>query len=159
MLKLQSAMEYLTTYGWAILIIGIALVVIFTLVGSGATQPPQECLLPAGFSCLNYYMTQNGVLQLNLLQSTQYPISITAVGCNNPESVSMMNSANQILFHTANVPIGANDSFSVQCFTNTTAYFGKIDSVYSGYVIINYTNAYTNFPNTIYGRLVVKVIK
>src|SRR5271154_1936866 len=104
MLKLQSAMEYLTTYGWAILIIGIALIVIFSLVSSGATQPPQQCLLPAGFSCLNYYMTQNGMLQLNLLQSTQYPITITSVGCNNPESVTRMDyPANQPYFaSTAN---------------------------------------------------------
>jgi len=149
------------TYGWAILIIGIALVVLFSLISGGAAQPAQECLLPAGFSCLNYFITQNGMLQLNLLQSTQYPITITAVGCNNPESVSQMDyPANQPYFAIpVNVPIGANYSFAIQCYSNSSAYFGNINSEYSGYVIINYTNAYTEFPNTIYGRIVAKVLK
>lgn len=158
-MKLQSAMEYLTTYGWAILIIGIALVVIFSLFPQ--TTQSQECILPAGFSCLNYFMAQNGMLQLNLLQATQYPIQITAVGCSNPETVSRMDyPANQPYFSApVNVPIGTNDTLDIQCYTNTTAYFGKINSVYSGYVTLNYTNAYTDFPNTVYGRVVVKVVK
>src|SRR5271155_5865269 len=110
MLKLQSAMEYLTTYGWAILIIGLALAVLFALISSGATEPTQQCLFPAGFSCINYFMAQNGMLEINLLQSTQYPITITAIGCNNPESVARMDyPANQpYLSVPVNVPIGAN---------------------------------------------------
>ncbi len=153
-------MEYLTTYGWAILIIGLALVVLFNLVRSpGSTITPQ-CLPPAGFSCISYYMSQNGMLQLNLLQSTQYPITITAIGCNNPESVAKMDyPASQPVNSIMNIPIGSNASFSIQCYSNSTPYFGGIGSVYSGFLVINYTNAYTNFPNTIYGRLIVKVAK
>src|SRR5271154_5956592 len=105
-MKLQSAMEYLTTYGWAILIIAIALAVLFDLISTAAAGPPQTCLLPAGFSCQNYFMAQNGLLTLNLLQSTQNPISVTAIGCNNPESVSHMDygaaPANQMDFVPTN---------------------------------------------------------
>ena len=36
---------------------------------------------------------------------------------------------------------------------------GQINQYYNGYVIINYTNAYTNFPNTVYGKIDVKIIK
>ena len=133
MLKLQSAMEYLTTYGWAILIIGIALVVIFGLI----SQQPQSqtCLPPAGFSCINYFMAQNGLLYLNLLQATQDPIQITALGCNTPESVGQMdygtsyNTGNQVdTFPTtapANIPIGANYTFAVQCYSGTTRFLAR----------------------------------
>lgn len=161
-MKLQSALEYLTTYGWAILIIGIALVVLFSLVNAD-TVPTQECVLPAGFACISYYMSQNGMLTLNLLQSTQYPISVTAVGCNSPEGVNQMDyPANQPWFNgaaPANIPIGANETFQIQCFSNSTKYYAKINQVYTGYIIVNYTNAYTEFPNTIYGRIVAKITK
>lgn len=158
MMKLQSAIEYLTTYGWAILIISIALIVIFSLISSHPQS--QECLLPSGFSCINYFMAQNGLLTLNFLQSTQYPIQLTAVGCNNPEAIGQMDSANQVDFAVpANIPIGSNYTASIQCFSNSTAFSGQINQYYSGYVVLNYTNAYTDFPNTIYGRINVKIIK
>ena len=48
-MKLQSAVEYLTTYGWAILIIAIVIMALFEII-AGAPQA-QECILPAGFSC------------------------------------------------------------------------------------------------------------
>ncbi len=158
-MKLQSAMEYLTTYGWAILIIGLVLAVLFGLVSQSAQGPAQQCILPAGFSCINYYMSQNGMLVLNLLQSTQDPVQVTAVGCNNPESVSYMAypSSQPYFSVPVNMPIGSNSTFYIQCYSNSSAYFGNIGGIYSGYVIINYTNAYTEFPNTIYGKLVVKV--
>lgn len=154
-------MEYLTTYGWAILIIALALAVVFSIIPT--SNPSQQCSLPAGFSCINYYIAQNGLLEINLLQSTSDPIEITALGCNNPESIGQMDyPVNQPLFTMpVNVPIGANYSFAVQCYSGTanTPFFGKINSEYSGYLTINYTNSYTNFPSTVYGKLVVKVIK
>lgn len=172
--KLQSAMEYLTTYGWAILIIGLAIAVLFELISGATSNPTQVCSPPAGFSCPTFFMSQNGLLQFNLLQATQSPISITALGCGNSQAVALSRmdytpmlttppSGNQLdtfpITMPANVPIGANETFSVQCYSNNTAYFGQINNVYSGYVTVNYTNAYTQFPNTIYGKVVVKVSK
>lgn len=153
-MKLQSAVEYLTTYGWAILIISIVILALFEIV-SGAPQV-QECILPAGFSCPSFYMATNGMLFINLVQSTQYPIQVSALGCVNPESLSHMIPVNQITSAPANVinmPIGSNRTFTFQCYSNNTAFSGPIKSVYSGYLIINYTNAYTDFPNTVYGSI------
>lgn len=155
MFKLQSALEYLTTYGWAILIIAVALLVLFNLIGNPSVQ--SQCILPAGFSCIYYYMAQNGMLTLNFLQSTQYPITLTSVGCANPQNLYSMDPANQPYFSPpANIPIGANYIVTIRCFSNNTGFFGRIGQAYSGYVVLNYTNAYTQFPNTIYGRITVK---
>ena len=161
-MKLQSAIEYLTTYGWAILIIAIVIVALFEIV-TGAPQV-QTCILPAGFFCPSFYMSTNGIsdnIVINLVQATQYPIEVTALGCVNPESLSNMipvNEINVIPPNTAlNMPIGSNQTFNLQCYSNGTAYYGAVKSVYSGYLIINYTNAYTGFPNTAYGSVRVVV--
>ena len=50
--KGQSAMEYLMTYGWAILIIAIVLAALFSLgVFGGGLGLPNACIAQSGFSC------------------------------------------------------------------------------------------------------------
>jgi hypothetical protein len=163
-MKLQSAIEYLSTYGWAILILSIVGVVFFTFINVSSSSP-QECILPAGFSCQNFFMTQNGLLTLNLLQTTSDPIGVTAIGCTNPQSFSYDLPVNQVTNPPATglpvnileMPIGSNYIFSnIQCYSNGTAFFGRIGSIFTGYVEINYTNSYTGIPGTIYGKISVK---
>jgi len=48
--KAQSAMEYLMTYGWAILVVLIALGALFYL-GVFSPKTPSTCSVPAPFSC------------------------------------------------------------------------------------------------------------
>ncbi len=49
--KLQSAMEYLMTYGWAILIIAIVMVALFSLGILGGSPLGTSCLPQSGFEC------------------------------------------------------------------------------------------------------------
>ncbi len=58
----QSAMEYLMTYGWAILIIAVVLAALFELgVFNGSNLAPQACITQAGFTCTNFVYTANGI--------------------------------------------------------------------------------------------------
>ena len=58
----QSAMEYLMTYGWAILIIAVVLAALFELgVFNGPQSLPQACIAQAGFICKNPIYTANGI--------------------------------------------------------------------------------------------------
>ena len=50
-MKGQSAMEYLMTYGWAILIIAIVLVALFELGIFGGSTLPTACVAQSGFVC------------------------------------------------------------------------------------------------------------
>ena len=45
--RMQSALEYLTTYGWALLIVAIVAVALFLLAKPTQTQ---ECALPGDFA-------------------------------------------------------------------------------------------------------------
>ena len=60
--KAQSAMEYLMTYGWAILIIAVVLAALFELgVFNGSNLAPQACIAESGFICKNPVYTANGI--------------------------------------------------------------------------------------------------
>ena len=60
--RLQSAMEYLMTYGWAIPIIAVVLAALFELgVFNGSNLAPQACIAQAGFVCKNPIYTANGI--------------------------------------------------------------------------------------------------
>ena len=57
----QSAMEYLMTYGWAILIILIALGALFYL-GVFSPSTPSTCFIQAPFVCKDVIINDNGIL-------------------------------------------------------------------------------------------------
>ncbi len=155
-MKVQSAIEYLTTYGWAIMIMAVVLSALYFLgLFNPGTFAGQECLLPAGFSCTNIYLFPNGLLNINLMQVTQSPINITGIGCSSNQSLIHMQTysvSNQIY-----MPIGSNYTFSVFCYTSNSIYTGKLGSLYNGYLIINYTSTTTGFPHMITGQLIARV--
>lgn len=155
--KLQSAMEYLITYGWLLLVVGVVLAVLFSL---GTFNPSKfvsnECLLPAGFSATNLQLFQNGTLYINLLQVTQSTVNVTAIGCAQNISVANMESftptANEIA-----IPIGGNYTFSMPCrYANDTAIQNGAGTAFEGYVAINYTDTVSSLPHTTFCRLFVK---
>src|SRR5271157_2282024 len=93
-IKAQSAMEYLTTYGWAILILTLVLVVIWQLKLLNPTSfAPNTCVFPASFGCLSTSIAAStGYLTINLEQALQTPVNITAIGCNDAGTVTNMQS-------------------------------------------------------------------
>ena len=61
-MKAQSAMEYLMTYGWAILIIAVVLAALFELgVFNGSNLAPQACIAQAGFQCTSLIYNSLGI--------------------------------------------------------------------------------------------------
>lgn len=156
-MKLQSAMEYLITYGWAILIISIVLAALFSL---GVFNPSQfagqECVLSSGFSCLSYLLFPNGTLSLNLLQSSGKAVNITSLGCDTIETTSYMHAPNNPPSNQVYMPIGSNYTFPVTCYSNGSVASPAVSSLFNGYLAVNYTETTTGFPHTIYGRIVVK---
>lgn len=153
--KAQSAMEYLITYSWAIIIIGITLGALYAL---GVFTPSNiintECIFPADFGCLTSILYQNGTLVINMQQTTTSSINVTAVGCNAAgvtTNMTQYSTSNQIYLN-----IGGNASFSTQCYANGTVYTSFPNTVYKGYVLMNYTNLQTGFRHVVIGKLIAK---
>ncbi len=160
--RLQAAMEYLMTYGWAILIIAIVLLALFTLgIFTPGTYLNPTCYLPAGFNCQSVFLASNGIATINLQQTTPEPINITAMGCNANNTVANMIPVNQMpIVPTVNairLQIGANYTFKVQCYAGNSKYSAPISTILKGWLYLNYTELTSGFPHTIGGQLIAKV--
>jgi hypothetical protein len=153
--KAQSAVEYLTTYSWAIIIIAITLGALYALgLFSPSSFISNQCIFPADFGCLNDFFYANGIVFLNIEQATDSPINVTAIGCNASGLAS-----NMTLFQGANqmyIPIGSNSTFSASCYANGSVYTSQPGSLYRGYVVLNYTSLQTGFQHVLIGRIIEK---
>ncbi len=92
--KLQSAMEYLMTYGWAILIIAIALSALFAL---GVFKPTvtNACIADSGYLCASPVMNTSGYLSVEFGTYNTQGMAITGLGCSKssaaPSSMTAVN--------------------------------------------------------------------
>jgi hypothetical protein len=154
--KAQSAVEYLSTYGWAILVLALVLA---ALVGLGIFSPQSfvntSCTFPAEISCLSsIFYSSNSVLAINIQQATTGPIEVTAIGCNNQSTYTNMQvqSGNGIF-----IGIGGNYTFSVQCY-GAASVIPTVSpgQIYKGQVLVNYTDIQSNFPHSAIGQLITK---
>jgi hypothetical protein len=78
-LKSQAALEFLTTYGWAFLVI---LIMIGTLAYFGILSPgnilPNRCTFGAEFQCLDYQLSETTV-RIRLKNSVSEPIDVSTM--------------------------------------------------------------------------------
>lgn len=152
-LKAQSAIEYLVTYSWAILVISIALGALFLLgLFNPSTFITNQCIFPADFSCLSNFFYQNGTITINFAQQTISGINVTAAGCNSaglPTNMSTFIPANYL-------QIGGNITITAYCYSNGTIFTSQPGTVYKGYVIVNYTDLETGFPHVLVGKIIEK---
>ena len=89
--KAQAAMEFLMTYGWAIL---IAIAAIGALAYFGVLSPtemlPERCKLPSGIACLDfkYDGAAIGMVIMNSagFDMTNVSVSVAGAGCNTTNS-------------------------------------------------------------------------
>lgn len=154
-MKLQSAIEYITTYGWAILVLAIVLSALYMLgVFNNNSFAPNVCSFPANIGCISANLFQSGNLIVNIEQSTQNPINITAIGCNTNGTPSDMNTIKPQIY----LQIGANQTFKVQCYASNTIFSGSPGTLYTGYLILNYTDVQSGFQHVVVGKLVQKVV-
>tara|TARA_Y100000310_G_C20504272_1_gene725615 strand:+ start:316 stop:789 length:474 start_codon:yes stop_codon:yes gene_type:complete len=83
--KGQAAMEFLMTYGWAILAAAIAIVVLaYFGVFSPEKYVSNVCTVNAPFDCEEYSITSGGVIQLTIRNGGGNVIDVTSIvidGC------------------------------------------------------------------------------
>jgi len=162
----QSAMEYLMTYGWAILIIAIVLAILFKLgVFSGASLTGTSCLGTVGWSCSGLSLSGSG-LSFTLGQSTGSTIYNTVVACassagsNGYPINGIWYTAASPAASTSNtataapltgvagpsIPNGGTVSVSaLPCYSSTGPItFGTIGQTFQGYVWVAYQTSPTS---------------
>jgi len=142
MKKLQAAMEYLMTYGWAILIIALALGVLYSL---GVFNPnrlkPVGCFLPAPFTCQIQTYNTAGSLTLLIGQGTGQTITINGAACVDNSLLTNNGLPTNVpsLSQPKTLASGGATSITVTCTTQSGSFTGKIGDTFSGSLVIQYT--------------------
>lgn len=152
-LRLQSAMEYMVTYGWAIIMVAIALASLYLYgVFSSNNNVPNTCSFPGQFACTTTQLSYDGNLIINVGQTTLSNIDITAVGCNFNGSTAHM----ALLGEPIMVQTGNYTTLSMQCYKGNSVFTGGAGTVFYGYVTINYTDLHSGLPHTVTGSITEK---
>ena len=141
--KAQAAMEFLMTYGWAILVV---LAAIAALAYFGVLNPerflPNKCTLPSGIACLDFTVEDTGAIQVAVQNSLGFEMrdmqaTLTTLNCSS-QTVNLTNGG-KVTFAFTGCDIGQSGS--------------KVNAVLN----VGYTNADTGLVHTAAGTLVAQV--
>lgn len=155
--RAQSAIDFITSYGFVILIIAIAVYVVFQLGVFNYSASPQYCYSSFPFSCLAYAISTNGVLAIVLSQSSGGILNVSGLACATSSNTTKVGPE----FGNANVlPYKAKPGFypnpelnngivmypGTQTLLYTNCYggsglplVGSIGAPFTGYLWVNYT--------------------
>lgn len=148
--KAQAAMEFLMTYGWAILVV---LAAIGALAYFGVLSPdrfmPEKCTLPSGLACTDFTWDVTNGFQLQIQNSAGFDMSALTV---------TVNGTNCNLQGTGGAGTLADGDSDVYTFSSVangsdcTALSGK----FKGSITVAYTNQQTSMSHTKVGELISK---
>jgi uncharacterized protein (UPF0333 family) len=140
----QAAMEFLMTYGWAILVV---LAAIAALAYFGVLSPdrflPDKCTLPSGVACLDSKLASSGGATVVIQNSLGFDVSnvsvtLTGTGCTGSATTP------------ATLNNGDQGTYSISCTPTAGAKFkGTLD--------FSYINADTGLSHKLTGELIKKV--
>ena len=142
-------MEFLMTYGWAILIMVTIVGVLFMLGVFNPTRAvPNACSLPPGFACYAYKVSSGGALYLDLGQSTGGDVTITKFACSAQSPPSMTNTGSQVISSGKHKNLTGLPS-CVKSDGSTPA----SGDYYSGKLVIEYVETRTGITHQISGDI------
>ena len=137
--KSQAALEFIMTYGWAILVV---LVAIGALAYFGVLSPdrflPSKCTLQSGIACLDHKATAT-TLVIYVKNSLGYDLTVDAVKAQQCTALGSQGALSN----------GGTATYTLTC-VNT-------GSKYNGDVNITYTNTDTSVQHTNQGEVTTKV--
>ena len=135
--KSQAALEFIMTYGWAILVV---LVAIAALAYFGVLNPdkflPRKCLLQAGIACTDFKITSSSLV-MYIQNSLGRDINIDAVKANGCTALG-------------NLGTVANGGTFTITFNNTCS---NIGAKYNGQVNLTLTYVDTQIQHNIPGEI------
>jgi len=132
MARAQAAIEFLMTYGWAILIMLVVLGVLFYLgVFSPQSSAVSSCTISAGFTCVEYRLDDDGNLYLDLGQATGRTITVIGVGCSTSSAPAITDSESVQIRSAGHAVVTGT---GVPCLNST-------GTAFKGTVVIQYTTA------------------
>ncbi|MGB9703642.1 MAG: hypothetical protein ACPLXS_02950 [Candidatus Micrarchaeales archaeon] len=154
MQKVQAAMEYLMTYGWAILIIGLAIGVLYSLgLFNPSSIAPSYCVFSGGaFLCKPFSIDANGYLSLTLTSNYPNPINVTQIACNAWGNLSYAYTipGGVVLYPPSTYSLPSN---VLQCRDRNGNVVTGVKTLYKGKIVVAYRDLVNNFKYTAVGDI------
>ncbi|MEM0150008.1 MAG: hypothetical protein QXW10_03875 [Candidatus Micrarchaeaceae archaeon] len=161
MIKAQAAMDFLISYGVAILIIALALYVIYRVGIFNPTIVPSYCNPAPSFICNLAAINTSGVMTISFAQATGGAMNITGVACSTVANITsngpMYGNIGIKTYKAASGFYPSNElqngailyssnsiAINVYCYSGRGIAKASLGSVFTGYVWINYT--YSGLP-------------
>ncbi len=162
-MKLQAAVDFMISYGIAIIVIALALYVVARLGVFNNSLAQPTCSTAPSFACVDVAISRNGIMTFVITQATGGAINVTGAACSSGINVTgnlpqygntklLSNSvAPQYYVNSALNPgivlySDAATAITIPCYGNFGVSSTNVGTEFSGYIWINYT--YTGLPST-----------
>lgn len=147
--KSQAAMEFLMTYGWAILVVLAALA---ALAYFGVLSPdkflPEKCILEPGLTCVSNKVEPT---KITLIVANGLGRSLTI------DSISIV-SKSSTCSNTFTQAMQSGEDFSFVINNNGAGCSNGVQKEkFKGDITISYTEKDTALPKTMFGKIVTKI--
>ena len=151
----QAAIEYLMTYGWALLVIAIVIVALYVIMNTQVRS--EKCVTSTGFSCdpvPQVFVDSNGFasMSLRLYNSQMKGITVSRVLCTTAPT-SQADPANAMVVPSADaeIPNGFSGTFTnVPCKNGANQLKLASGQQFNGYFVVWYN--YENDPDPTVAR-------
>lgn len=148
--KGQAAMEFLMTYGWAILVV---LAAVGALAYFGVLSPsrfiPEKCYLPGGLACTDFTANADGNISIVLQNGAGFDMKDMSVTMG-PDDDTAYNGTATSIIDIINL---SNGNLAVWVGPKV----GTPGSKFTGEFQVTYTNDQTGLEHTKTGDLVIKI--
>jgi hypothetical protein len=153
-MKLQGSVDFIMSYGISILIIAISIYIILNLGVFNDRIVPQQCFSAPSFFCGGYSLSANGILAIQVGQTTGSEISVTGIACSStangiadtPEYGNIFvtkalayypnnNLGNTITIYTDNV----SNYIDLYCYSGFGTAALPAGTAFTGFVWLNYS--------------------
>jgi len=153
-LKAQAAVDFMMSYGIALIIIFIAVAVIYKVSVLSPVLAISSCTAAPGFECESYALNVNGILALQLSQATGGSIIVRGAACSsqpnntgNKPAFGNIKVANAIAYYPPgnsvgtglSVYSGGSGTMNMYCYLQPGIAKGMLGNSYIGYIWLNYT--------------------
>lgn len=154
LLKAQAAVDFMMSYGIALIIIFIAVAVIYKVSILSPALAVSSCTASPGFSCEGFALNRSGILTLQLSQATGGTITIRGAACaalpndtGNKPAYGNIKVSNTITYYFGsnspgtgiNLYSGSSNTLIMYCYRSSGIATGSLGSGFTGFVWLNYS--------------------
>ena len=148
-LAAQSAMEYIITYGWAMLIIAIVLAALFNMYVFSQFEVPTACYSSTGFYCANPTIGTSGYLNVTMSQTIFSQMSIIGTACSTSQQAPLTFQN----INTTDVNTGQIVKLNFKC----PILYANVGSPFSGYLWILYNTPQLTGQIQNFGKVILPI--